>query len=76
MLETIKNALIDIGNFFTTIFDFVISLVEDLVYIVQATGKALTSIPSLFSWLPPPVLALLITIFGVVVIYKISGREG
>lgn len=76
MLETIKNILIDIGNFFTTVFDFVISLFEDLVYIVQATGKAVTSIPSLFSWLPSPVLALLITIFGVVVIYKISGREG
>lgn len=76
MLSTIKDILYSIGNFFTSIYDFVISLFEDLVFVVKATSKAVASIPNLFSWLPAPVLALLVAIFAVVVIYKIMGREG
>ena len=75
MLETIKNTLIDIGNFFTTIFDFVISLFEDLVYIVQVTGKCIASIPQVLCFLPPAVLTIFVAVFGIVVIYKIAGRE-
>lgn len=56
--------------------DFVIGLIGDLVYLAQITGKAVASIPSYFSWVPPQVLALLLSIFAVVVLYKILGREG
>lgn len=56
--------------------DFLIGLIQDIVYIVQLTAKAVASIPSYMSWLPAPVVALLVTIFAVVVIYKILGREG
>lgn len=75
MLETIKNTLIDIGNFITTIFDFVISLFEDLVYIVQVTGKCIASIPQVLGFLPSTVLTIFVAVFGIVVIYKIAGRE-
>lgn len=76
MLETIKNILFSIGDFFTSIYEFVIGLFEDLVFIIKACGKVLSFIPNAFSWLPAPILALIIAIFGVVVIYKIAGREG
>ena len=56
--------------------DFVIGLVADLVYLAQITGKAVASIPSYFAWVPAPVLALLLSVFAVVVLYKILGREG
>ena len=58
------------------IVDFVIGLIGDLVYLAQITAKAVASIPSYFSWVPPQVLALLLSIFAVVVLYKILGREG
>lgn len=57
-------------------FEFLLSLVSDIVYTASLIVKAVSSIPSFFSWLPAPVLALLITIFGVVAIYKLIGREG
>lgn len=74
------SAIIDfftgIADLLTGAIDFLIGFIADIVYIVQLTGKAITAIPSFFMWLPSPVVAMLLTIFGVVVIYKILGREG
>lgn len=67
------SGLVDIIG---SLVDFVIGLVDDLVYLVQLTAKAVGSIPSYFSWVPSPVLALLVSVFAVVVLYKILGREG
>lgn len=65
-----------IGDAVISVFEFFISFLSDLVYIVRLTGKFLAQIPSYFSWLPPGVLALIVTIFGIVVLYKVLGREG
>lgn len=56
--------------------DFLISFIEDIVYIVKITGEFVLEIPTYLAWLPGPVLAIVVTIFGVVVIYKVMGREG
>lgn len=56
--------------------DFLIGIIRDLVYLAQLTGRAVSAIPKFFTWLPPSVVALLLTIFAVVVIYKLLGREG
>lgn len=76
MLDSIKEILFNIGNFFTSVYDFFLKLCKDIVFIVKATGKALTAIPDLFSWLPAPILSIILVAFGVIVIYKIMGREG
>jgi len=76
LLESIKNTLQMIGDFFVSIFDFVVGFVDDIVYVVKATGKAVASVPDYLSWLPGEVIALLVSIFAIVVIYKILGREG
>lgn len=75
-MQGILDFLQGIADGFTSVIDFIISMFEDLVYVVQLTGKFLASIPDYFSWLPSGVLALLVTIFGIVVVYKILGREG
>ena len=74
------NAIIE---FFTGIadgvsaaLDFLIGFVEDIVYVVKLTGEFVLEIPSYFAWLPPEILALIVTTFGIVVIYKVLGREG
>lgn len=56
--------------------DFLISFIEDIVYIVKITGEFVLEIPTYLAWLPGPVLAIVVTVFGVVVIYKVMGREG
>lgn len=76
MLETIKNFFLGIANVITSLIDFVIGFVEDIVYVVKLVGTFVAKIPSLFSWLPAPAVALIVTVFGVVVIYKVMGREG
>jgi len=65
-----------IGNAIVSAFQFLISLVSDIVYMIQLTGKFLAQIPSYFSWIPAEITALLVVLFSVVVIYKILGREG
>lgn len=57
-------------------FEFLIGIISDIVYVVQLTGRAIAAIPGYLTLLPAPVVALLMTIFAVVVIYKILGREG
>lgn len=65
-----------IADLLVGVIDFFIGFLGDIVYLVQITGKAVSAIPGFFQWLPAPAVALLVTIFGVVVIYKILGREG
>lgn len=65
-----------IGNAITSVIDFVIGFFQDLVYLIQLTGRFLAQIPNYFSWLPAGAITLLIVLFSIVVVYKILGREG
>lgn len=60
----------------TGAIDFLIGFIEDIVYIVKITGEFVLQIPSYLGWLPAPVLTIVVVVFGVVVIYKVMGREG
>lgn len=74
------GALVDffkgIADLATGAFDFLLGIIQDIVYVVKLTGRAIAAIPGYLALLPAPVIALLMTIFAVVVIYKILGREG
>lgn len=74
--EDIIDFLKMIGDTLISFFDFVFSLVEDLVYVIQLTGETVLKIPSYFSWLPAEAVAIIVSIFAIVVIYKVIGREG
>lgn len=76
MLETLKNFFLGLADVISSLIDFVIGLVEDIVYVVKLTGSFVVKVPDYFSWLPVPVVASIVTIFAIVVVYKILGREG
>lgn len=76
MLESIKDFFVGMIDIIVSLVDFVIGIVEDLVYVVTLCGQFVLKIPTFFSWLPSQVVVLIVTIFAVVVIYKILGREG
>lgn len=76
MLSTIKDFIVSIGEGLLSAWDFLISLIEDIVYVIKVTGIALSKIPDIFSWLPAEVLVMLVLLIGVVVVYKVTGREG
>lgn len=75
-MDAIVSFFTGLGNAIVSVFDFIISFFSDLIYVIQLLGKVVLSIPSYFSWLPGSVSALLVTLFAIVVIYKILGREG
>lgn len=74
-MHAILSWLEGLANAVAGFFAFVGSLIGDLVYMVRLTAKILAQIPSYFSWLPAPVLSLLLTAFTLVVLYKIFGRD-
>lgn len=76
MLETIKNTLLSIGDFFVTIFDFVVGFVNDIINVIKYCASAVAKIPDYFAWLPAEILAIIVALFAIVVIYKVLGREG
>lgn len=75
-MDAVVSFFKGIGNAIVSIFDFVISFFQDLIYVIQLLGKFLGQLPQYLSWMPPSVSGLLITLFAIVVIYKILGREG
>lgn len=75
-MQAVIDFFVAIADGLLAIVDFVGSLVEDVLYVVQLTGEFVSSIPDYLSFLPAPVLAIVVSMFAVVVIYKILGREG
>lgn len=75
-MRTIIDILSGFGQAISTLFDIIFGFFEDIVYIIKITGIFLARIPDYFSWLPSEVVTLIVVIFGIVVIYKILGREG
>lgn len=73
MITEWLNSVFDL---FSSLYDFVIGIFEDIVYVIRLTAHFVAKIPDYFDWLPPEALVLVVGIFAIVVIYKVLGREG
>lgn len=67
-MDAILNFFSGIADAVASLFEFLFGMVSDLVYLVGLTGKFLAQIPAYFSWLPPQLVTLLVTIFAIIVI--------
>lgn len=76
MLDAITSAVDNIVEFLDTIWTFVKDFTSDTFEMIKLVGETVARIPDYFSWLPSEVAVALVALFGVVVIYKILGREG
>lgn len=76
MLESILSAIESVVGFIDTIWQFIQDFTSDTFEMIKLVGDTVSKIPSYLSWLPPQIITPLIVLFGVVVIYKILGREG
>lgn len=76
MLGTIKNTLIWIYEFFTSIFDFVVNIFRDLSAMANLMKQAVAAIPSYLRWFPSAFTAIILVLITVAIAYKILGREG
>lgn len=75
-MQTIVDFLSSIGDMAMSAFDWLISTIHDLAYVAKLLGSFVINIPLYFAWLPSESVAVLVVLFGVVVIYKLLGREG
>lgn len=75
-LQAIIDFFTSVGSIISTVINFVIKLFSDLIMMLQLLAKFIVNIPSYFGWLSSSVVAVIVTIFTIVVIYKILGREG
>lgn len=74
-MQAIVDFLSGIGDAIVSIVDIVITLLEDIVYVVQICGQMLANLPSYFSWLPAEAVSLIVLAITIIVIYKFAGRE-
>lgn len=74
-MSAILDFFVSLGNVITSLVQFVIKLVQDLFYIINLLTNLLLSLPSMIGWLPSACITLVISIFSIVVIYKIMGRD-
>lgn len=75
-MEQIVDIFLSIGNFVTSIFQFVIDAVENVAYCIKLLAHFTLYIPQYFEWLPTEFVTIIVMVFGVAVTYKIIGREG
>lgn len=76
MLSKIAEVVTAIGDFISTVVSFVVDFLKDIFQVIVLVGKTVVHLPEYFSWLPAAAVSIILVIFGVVVIYKITGREG
>ena len=75
-MQAVIDFFVGITDVVTSLIDFVVSFVQDIVYVIQLTGAFVLKIPLIFSFMPSEVLGVIVLMFGVVVVYKVLGREG
>lgn len=76
MLETIKNGILTIVDFFVTVFDFVVGFIKDTVDFIAKLPAAITQvIDQISKFLPPEVIAILVSVLAVVIILRVLGRD-
>lgn len=74
-LQAIVDFFVGLANIIGVVIDFVVDMMGDLVYIVGLLAKFIIEIPGYFSWLPNEIITLLLTAFGIVVIYMLLNRK-
>lgn len=76
MLDGIFKAIQTIVQFIEGLWTFLTQLFEDVVNLVTMLKDWLLALPNLLGFLPSSLVLLVMTGFGIVVLYKVLGREG
>ena len=69
------DILSTIVDFLMGLFDFLVKIVTEIIYIIKLTGTIIGNIASYFYFMPAAVSALLITLITIAIAYKIAGRD-
>ena len=64
-------------SYFVGWFDFIVGVIEDLIYVGKLLSNAVDSVlPLIISFFPDYLISIISAFICVAVIYKVLGREG
>lgn len=75
-MDGIISFIESIGDLLSSGFDYLISVVNDLVYVAKLLSTVVSSVPLYFTWIPGEMIYFIEAILAIAIIYKIIGREG
>lgn len=64
-----------IVQFLSSIWDFILHIGKDIVYLINLLNVAVSGLPSFLSWLPASALTLFVALFSICILYKVLGRD-
>ena len=74
-MGVIIDFLSGIGQAISAIFQFIVDLVQDLIWFIAFLVELIPAIPALFTWLPAGLVTTLVVGISVVVILRVIGRS-
>lgn len=75
-MEDLLNMIEGFIDLVVSLANFVFDLIQDLLYLIDLLATVVLNLPDIFGWMPPAIYSIIASIFGVLVMYKILGREG
>lgn len=76
MLKSLVGLVENVLSLFGGLFSVICKIFDFITFLFDLVIKFAVSIPDFFFWLPAEITVLLVSIFSVVIVYKILGREG
>ena len=74
-MQAILDFFQSVGDILTGVINFFISLIKDIVFIVQTTAAVLLQIPQYFSWLPVSFLQFLLLFLPLLLFTKLQAER-
>lgn len=75
MFEFLSEAIQNIINFFSTVWNFIIQFFTEVVYLIKLLGSVIINMPSYFVWLPATITVLIILAISIIVVLRVLGRD-
>lgn len=75
MLSFVGDLFQEFLRFISFIWELILHLVHELVYLIDLLKNVVSDLPSYFSWLPASSLGLLVALLAICVLYKVLGRD-
>lgn len=75
MIGTLVNGIESIVEGLLSLFDFLFSMIEDLVYVAALLGDIGGGIAAWLSWLPPLVVSTVVVLIALAIVFRVLGRE-
>lgn len=75
-MDAIFKVFETIGRAFEAVLDFIVKMIQDLIFIVEMLAELAPQLPAWYTWFPPVLWYTFGLCISVAIVYKIAGRDG